>query len=192
MANFIYNSARQLFAEGKIDWSFVTGTPRTTPFTDYKIMAAMVNTTGGVGMQNYVVATAVPNVNSDSVRYVPNVSRNMNSEFGYGQTLANSSLIRTGGGTVITAELTGRGFVGATAACTASDITFSAVPVSAAYTNIEAMVIYLQPLDGGAQADGSNWPVIAFIDTLGTGSMNITPNGGDIVCQWNVSGIFRL
>lgn len=192
MANFLYNSARQLFAEGKIDWSYVTGTPRATPFTDYKIMAAMVNTSAGVGMQNYVVSTAVPNVNSDTVRYVPSVSRNMQSEFGYGQTMANSSLIRTAGGAVITAELTSRAFVGATAACTSADITFSAVPVNSAYGNIEAMVIYLQPLDGGASTDGTDWPVIAFIDTLSTGAMNITPNGGDIVCQWNASGIFRL
>lgn len=192
MANFLFNSARRLFAEGKIDWTSNGPRPAGSEFTDYKIMAALVNKTGGTGIQNY---TPPADVNNDTVIYVNATSRNMLSDFGFGNAPASSSLVRDGADLPIVAELTGRGFVASTGACDANDITFSNVPVNpltGTYGAIEAMVIYLKNESAGASTNGSDWPVLAFIDTLSTGGMSITPNGGDIVVQWSASGIFRL
>jgi hypothetical protein len=37
----------------------------------------------------------------------------------------------------------------------------------------------------------STSPLALLFDTFGSG-MPVTPNGGDIVVQWNVSGIFTI
>jgi hypothetical protein len=196
MANFIYNSGRRLFAEGKIDWLTNAGRPAGSAFTDYKIMAALVNKTGGS-----ILSYSPPTPDSDTAVYTITTSRNMKSDFFWDATTpwTSSPLIRDASGNPITAELVvgTRSFIGATAACSAADITFSNVPVTfnggaATYGAIEAMVLYLKNESSGATTTGADWPVLAFIDTLSTGAMSITPNGGDIVVQWNASGIFRL
>lgn len=194
MANFIYNSARRLFAEGKIDWLTNTGRPAGSAFTDYKIMVALVNKSGGSGIQNY---TPPADPNSDTAVYTITSSRNMKSDFGWDQVPSSSSLIRDGSDAVITAELAvgSRTFIAATGACAAGNITFVDVPVNpltGTYGALEAMVIYLKNESSGATTTGADWPVLMFIDTLSGGGMSITPNGGDIVVQWNASGIFRL
>ncbi len=191
MSNFIFNSARRLFGSAKIDW---TGTS-TSAFPNYKIKAALVNKTGGT-IQSY---TPPSDPNNDAVIYNPGAagaggSRNMKTDFGYGLAATSSSLIRDGNGEVITAELVNRAFVSSTAACDADDITFKNVPVNdSAYGAIEAIVIYLEDQNNLDPATaGETWPVLLFLDTLTSGGMSITPNGGDIVVQWSSSGIFRL
>lgn len=62
----------------------------------------------------------------------------------------------------------------------AADVTFSTVSGDQS----EALVIYK---DTGVEGTS---PLIAYIDTA-TG-LPITPGGGDIVVQWNASGIFAL
>lgn len=61
----------------------------------------------------------------------------------------------------------------------AADTTFTAVTGDQA----EQIVIYK---DSGVEASSL---LIVFFDTFSSG-MPVTPNGGDIVCQWNASGIF--
>lgn len=178
--------------DGTAVWNFFS-----MSFESYTVKAALVNTsaTGGSGMMVYTA----PNNSSDAVVYTKGTSggRNMYTEFGFGQaSIANTSLIRYAGNTAsdnITAELTGRTFVSATQAADSADITFTNVPDTGNWgTNIEALVLYVQNTASWAATDGSDCPVIAFIDTLATGAMAIDPNGGDIVVQWNASGIFRL
>ena len=60
------------------------------------------------------------------------------------------------------------------------DITFSAVASGDA---IQYVIVYR---DSGVESTSE---LIAFIDT---GNLPVTPNGGDIVVQWNPSGIFKL
>ena len=64
----------------------------------------------------------------------------------------------------------------------AADSTFSAVTGATA----EAIVIYRK--NAGAN---TTWRLVAYIDSGFTG-LPVTPNGGDIVVQWNASGIFAL
>lgn len=63
----------------------------------------------------------------------------------------------------------------------ADDVTFTGVTGDES----EALVIYI---DSGAEATSR---LIAYLDTGFTG-LPITPNSGDIVVQWNASGIFKL
>lgn len=65
----------------------------------------------------------------------------------------------------------------------AGDATFSAV--SNGSVTCEALIIYI---DTGTAATS---PLVAYLDT-GITNMPVTPNGGDIVVQWNASGIFGL
>lgn len=62
------------------------------------------------------------------------------------------------------------------------DVTFTAVTGD----NAEALVLYRH--NAGAN---TTWPLICFIDTGVTG-LPVLPNGGDIICTWNASGIFKL
>ena len=169
--------------------------------SSYQIWAALVNTSatgGGTGMQVY----SNPSNSSDSTLFVAGTSgsRNMWTEFGLGQaSIANTSLIRSGalGATDnILAQLTGRTMITTTQACDAADITFTAVPDTGNFgTNIEGIVIYAKNTAGWADATnvGSDYPVLPFIDTLASAAaLSIDPNGGDIVVQWNSSGIVRL
>lgn len=204
MSNFIFNSARKLFAAGLIDWNYVTGvstnrgyTGANLAFADYKIKAALVNTTGG----NIATYSSTGFDTSAVVYSQASNTGNMKSIFGWdaGTPWSTSSLIRSGtGGSIITAELINRALVSTSGAADSDDITFAAVAttfgVAGAQTfgPIEGMVIYLENLTTPV-GDGSDFPVIAFIDTLsGPTAMSITPNGGDIVVQWSASGIFRL
>lgn len=66
-------------------------------------------------------------------------------------------------------------------AADAADVTFSAVTAGDTGSYV---AIYK---DTGT---GSTSPLIALFDTL-TG-MPVTTNGGDIVIQWNASGLFKL
>lgn len=63
------------------------------------------------------------------------------------------------------------------------DVTFTAV--SSAYT-ADAIVLYRA--NAGAN---TTWRLVAWIDTGVTG-LPVTPNGGNIVISWNVTGIFQL
>jgi len=63
-----------------------------------------------------------------------------------------------------------------------SDVTFPSVSGASA----EAIVLYRK--NAGAN---TTWPLIAYIDTGVTG-LPVTPNTGNIVIQWNASGIFAL
>jgi hypothetical protein len=63
----------------------------------------------------------------------------------------------------------------------AADITFTAVTGNTA----EALVIFKDT--GNVATDA----LIAYIDSAASG-LPATPNGGDIVIQWNASGIFAL
>ena len=63
-----------------------------------------------------------------------------------------------------------------------TDLTFTAVSGS----TVEAIVLYRK--NAGAN---TTWPLIAYIDTGVTG-LPVTPDGGDIVIQWNASGIFKM
>ena len=66
----------------------------------------------------------------------------------------------------------------------ADDVTFTAVSGA----TVESLVIYQ---DTGNAATSR---LIAYIDTLGTGSFPITPNGGDIQFVWDngANKIFKL
>lgn len=64
----------------------------------------------------------------------------------------------------------------------AADSTFTAVTGATA----EAIVLYRK--NAGAN---TTWRLVAYIDSGFTG-LPVTPNGGDIVVQWNASGIFAL
>jgi hypothetical protein len=63
----------------------------------------------------------------------------------------------------------------------AADPTFSAVTGN----SVEALVVYK---DTG---NASTSPLIAWIDTVSSG-LPVTPNGGDIVVQFNASGVFAI
>jgi len=63
-----------------------------------------------------------------------------------------------------------------------SDVTFPLVSGA----TVEAVVLYRK--NAGAN---TTWRLVAYIDTGVTG-LPVTPNGGDIVITWNVSGIFTL
>lgn len=63
----------------------------------------------------------------------------------------------------------------------ADDITLSAVSGA----SVEALVIYQ---DTGSAATSR---LVAYFDTGVTG-LPVTPSGGDIIIQWNASGIFAL
>jgi hypothetical protein len=64
----------------------------------------------------------------------------------------------------------------------AADVTFTSVTGS----TIEALIIYK---DNGPS---NTSPLIAYIDTIGTGPISVTPNGGNIQVQFDASGIFSL
>ena len=172
--------------DGTTKWKYLHNS-----FKSYIIQAALVNTASGSSMQNYNPSLIVSS--NDAIEFVPGTTRNMMNEFGFGSAESASSLIRSGGNPIV-AELLNRTFVSATQACTAGNITFPAVPDTGNWgTNIEGLVIYAKPTWAGASTDGSDWPCLIWIDTLsGSVAMNIDPNGGDIVVQWNASGIFRL
>lgn len=189
MANFIFNSARRLFSEAKINWIGAN----TAALGDYTIKAAMVNKTGGSGIMNY---SPPADTSNDSVQFVEGTtgSRNMYTDFGMGNTPANSSLVRNASDQPIVDELLTRAFVSTTSACDSADITFQNVPVNpltGTYGAIEGIVVYLQRSGVGVDSP-EFWPVLLFLDNLTTGAMSVTPNGGDIVVQWSTSGIFRL
>lgn len=63
----------------------------------------------------------------------------------------------------------------------AADATFTAVTGA----TVEALVLYLDTGVAGTSR------LVAYIDT-GVTNLPVTPNGGDIVIQWNASGIFQL
>jgi hypothetical protein len=63
-----------------------------------------------------------------------------------------------------------------------ADVTYTAVSGA----TIEAIVIYRK--NAGAN---TTWLLVAYIDSSVTG-LPVTPNGGDILIQWNASGIFQL
>lgn len=63
----------------------------------------------------------------------------------------------------------------------AADATFTAV----SGVTVEALVLYLDTGVAGTSR------LVAYIDT-GVTNLPVTPNGGDIVIQWNASGIFQL
>lgn len=63
-----------------------------------------------------------------------------------------------------------------------NDVTFTAVTGA----SVEAIVLYRKNV--GAN---TTWPLIAFIDT-GVTNLPVTPNGGNIVINWNASGIFKI
>lgn len=63
----------------------------------------------------------------------------------------------------------------------AADVTFTAVSGA----TVEALVIYI---DTGSSATSR---LVAYLDTGYTG-LPVTPNGGDIIIQWNASGIIQL
>ena len=63
-----------------------------------------------------------------------------------------------------------------------NDVTFPAVTGA----TVEAIVLYRK--NAGAN---TTWPLIAYIDTGVTG-LPVTPNGGNILANWNASGIFQL
>lgn len=65
----------------------------------------------------------------------------------------------------------------------ANDTTLTAVAASASAT-ISSLVVYIS--NGGSASNA----LVCYIDT-GTG-VPVTPNGGDIIIQWNGSGIFSL
>lgn len=50
--------------------------------------------------------------------------------------------------------------------------------------SVEAIAIYRK--NAGAN---TTWRLVAYIDGA---SISVTPNGGNIVAQWNASGIFKL
>lgn len=62
------------------------------------------------------------------------------------------------------------------------DVTFSAVTGN----SVEALVIFRK--NSGAN---TTWRLFAYIDTGATG-LPVTPNGGDIIVNWNASGIVQL
>lgn len=62
-----------------------------------------------------------------------------------------------------------------------ADVTFTAVSGATA----EAIILYI---DTGSSATSR---LVAYIDTGATG-LPVTPNGGDITIQWNVSGIIQF
>lgn len=64
----------------------------------------------------------------------------------------------------------------------AADSTFTDVTGS----TVEALVIYRK--NTGAN---TTWRLVAYIDSGFTG-LPVTPNGGNIIVQWNASGIFAL
>lgn len=63
----------------------------------------------------------------------------------------------------------------------AADVTIAGVTGD----SIEAVVLYV---DTGTESTSR---LIAYLDTGFTG-LPITPNSGDIIIQWNASGIFKL
>lgn len=63
----------------------------------------------------------------------------------------------------------------------ADDVTFTSVSGA----SVEALIIYK---DTGSSATS---PLIAYIDVVASG-LPVTPNGGNILVQWNASGIFQL
>lgn len=63
-----------------------------------------------------------------------------------------------------------------------TDVTYTAVTGS----QVTGIVLYRK--NAGAN---TTWPLIAYIDT-GVTNLPVTPNGGNIVITWNVSGIFAL
>jgi hypothetical protein len=65
----------------------------------------------------------------------------------------------------------------------AADVTFSAVAAGAAIT---AFLIFQASLvTGGGDVAATSQRLIAWIDTLSSGAVNITPNGGDITLAWD-------
>ena len=65
----------------------------------------------------------------------------------------------------------------------AADQTLTAVAASAS-ASISSLVVYIS---NGTSASNA---LVCYIDT-GTG-FTVTPNGGDVIIQWNGSGIFSL
>lgn len=63
----------------------------------------------------------------------------------------------------------------------AADVTFTSVTGS----DVEALIIFK---DTGSAATS---PLIAYIDVVASG-LPVTPNGGNVLVQWNASGIFAL
>lgn len=64
----------------------------------------------------------------------------------------------------------------------AADSTFSSVSGS----TVEAIVIFIK--NAGAN---TTWRLVEYIDT-GVTNLPVTPNGGDITCTWNASGIIQF
>lgn len=63
-----------------------------------------------------------------------------------------------------------------------ADLTYTAVTGA----SCEALVLYVK--NAGAN---TTWRLVAYIDTGVTG-LPVTPNGGNVTCTWNASGIFAL
>ncbi len=65
----------------------------------------------------------------------------------------------------------------------AADTTFT----SATGAQSEALVVFRKV----AATASTSWPLVAWIDTSVT-NLPVTPNGGDIIVQWDAAGIFSL
>jgi hypothetical protein len=65
----------------------------------------------------------------------------------------------------------------------AADVTFTAVAAGAALTAI--VLFQSSAVTGGGDVAATAQRLIAYIDTLSSGAMSITPNGGDITVQWD-------
>jgi hypothetical protein len=63
-----------------------------------------------------------------------------------------------------------------------TDLTYTSVTGN----SVEALVLYRK--NAGAN---TTWPLFCFIDTSVTG-LPVTPNGGNITCTWNASGIVKI
>lgn len=74
----------------------------------------------------------------------------------------------------------------------AADVTFSAVAAGAAITGF--IIFQSSAVTGGSDVAATAQRLIAWIDTLSSGAVNITPNGGDITLQWDNGSnkIFKL
>jgi|TARA_R110002020_G_scaffold72542_1_gene186618 hypothetical protein len=79
---------------------------------------------------------------------------------------------------VVTAALAGKDITSTPGTFIASDHTFSSV---AAGSTVVQIVLY-----------HSGGDLIAYFDTDAGGAISIPTNGGDVVVDWNASGIFTL
>jgi hypothetical protein len=96
------------------------------------------------------------------------------------------------GGTIVatTAAMTSKTIAAGVA--DAADITFTAVAAGAAIQHV--LIYQASAVTGGADVAASAQRVIALIDTTTGVVLPVTPNGGDIIIQWDAGAnkIFKL